>query len=485
MLQRALASLPETLDDTYARILCNIDREYSQDALKILQWLAYSAQPLRIEEVVEVIAVDVEGDPRFNPERRLPEQQDILTICSSLVTTATVTMEAFEGETSIEVRLAHFSVKEYLVSARVQCGPAAGYTIQEISANMSIAEICLAYLLQFDKPDSLTSQTIEEFPLARYAARYWTQHSRAAGENAGAVGLLGLELLSQRDAFVNWIRLFNPDKPWEQPDVVKSSESVCSPLYYAAQTGLIDFTGLLLDRGADVNANGGSYSTALQAAAIRGHDQIVQLLLDRGADVNANGGSYGTALQAAANRGHDQIVQLLLDRGADVNVNSGSYGTALQAAASKGHDQIVQLLLDWDADVNANGGYYGTALQAAASKGHDQIVQLLLDRGADVNVNGGHYGTALQAAASKGHDQIVQLLLDRGADVNVNGGHYCTALQAAAVKGHDWIVQLLLDRGADVNANDGGNYGIALQAAAGRGHDRIVQLLLDRGAKEL
>jgi hypothetical protein len=58
-LHRALKSLPKTLGNTYARILCDIDEEYSQDAFKILQWLAYSARPLRIEEVTEVIAVNI------------------------------------------------------------------------------------------------------------------------------------------------------------------------------------------------------------------------------------------------------------------------------------------------------------------------------------------------------------------------------------------------------------------------------------------
>lgn len=45
----ALASLPKTLDDTYAQILCSIDEASSDNVLKILQWLAYSARPLHIE----------------------------------------------------------------------------------------------------------------------------------------------------------------------------------------------------------------------------------------------------------------------------------------------------------------------------------------------------------------------------------------------------------------------------------------------------
>jgi ankyrin repeat protein len=65
----------------------------------------------------------------------------------------------------------------------------------------------------------------------------------------------------------------------------------------------------LLDAGADVNAQGGRYSNALQAASAGGHNNIFQWLLEAGADVNAQGGWYGNALQAASYGGHDAIVQ--------------------------------------------------------------------------------------------------------------------------------------------------------------------------------
>ena len=73
---------------------------------------------------------------------------------------------------------------------------------------------------------------------------------------------------------------------------------------------------MLLDKGADVNAQSGLYRDALQAASEEGHNQIVQMLLDRGADINAQGGCYGNALQAASEGGHDQVIQMLLDKGA-------------------------------------------------------------------------------------------------------------------------------------------------------------------------
>ena len=58
---------------------------------------------------------------------------------------------------------------------------------------------------------------------------------------------------------------------------------------------------------------------------------MVQMLLDKGAEVNAQGGHYDNALQAASAGGHHTVVQMLLDQGvlntflrdADPQANSG------------------------------------------------------------------------------------------------------------------------------------------------------------------
>jgi|SRR5450432_2549305 len=115
MLRAALASLPPTLDGTYARILQNINPIYQSYALKILQWLVYSARPLRIEEVVEVLATEPNLEPRFDADRRFPEPHDILSICSGLTTTEVAAHNVIGiGKMEVEeLKLAHFSVKEY------------------------------------------------------------------------------------------------------------------------------------------------------------------------------------------------------------------------------------------------------------------------------------------------------------------------------------------------------------------------------------
>ncbi|KAA6412672.1 MAG: hypothetical protein FRX48_03664 [Lasallia pustulata] len=211
ILRKALESLPETLDETYARILRKISEEDSHDAIKILQWLTYSSRPLRIEELAEIVAVNINGSPWFDHTARFPAKEDVLAICSSLVAVEDVRIEDNDlgrdkyllreqyGSTLVNpiqiVRLAHFSVKEYLVSKRIrdQAAATARYAIQEIQANQFIAAACLAYLLQFNQHDSLTSQTLEDFPLARYAAMYWLRHTRKVDKDLGPTEMLSQE----------------------------------------------------------------------------------------------------------------------------------------------------------------------------------------------------------------------------------------------------------------------------------------------------
>jgi ankyrin repeat protein len=158
------------------------------------------------------------------------------------------------------------------------------------------------------------------------------------------------------------------------------------------------------------------YGTALQAAASEGEMEIVRLLLDKGADINAQGGEYGTALHAAVLQGEMEIVRLLLDKGADVNAQRGPYGAALQAAAWRGITKIVRLLLDKGADVSAQGGEYRTALHAATLYRDTEVVRLLLDEGAQTNIPDFSEARPLQLAVQKRDLRTARLLLPRSTD---------------------------------------------------------------------
>jgi ankyrin repeat protein len=63
----------------------------------------------------------------------------------------------------------------------------------------------------------------------------------------------------------------------------KGLEEIADPLYYTALLGLREVVKMLLDKGADVNAQGGEYGNALYAASAVGHEAVVKLLVARSA----------------------------------------------------------------------------------------------------------------------------------------------------------------------------------------------------------
>lgn len=51
--------------------------------------------------------------------------------------------------------------------------------------------------------------------------------------------------------------------------------------------------------------------------------QLVRLLLENGANFNAEGGAFGTALSAASSNSSEEVVRLLLENGLDIYAQSG------------------------------------------------------------------------------------------------------------------------------------------------------------------
>jgi ankyrin repeat protein len=476
-LRKSLSTLPATLDDTYARILCSIHDDDIEYAVRILRWLAFSERPLQLSEISEAIAIDADRDPAFDPEEVLEEPLDALDICSSLVT---VRKDEIRGDILI---LAHYSVKEFLTSKRCLSGSAVNFYMDPMSSNSILARSCVSYLLRFQEPEWLVDMTIEDVKFFSYTAEFWASHAKREYCQTESLQNLIMNLFSEHNyAYYIWVRLWDLDLTVPFPLLDQDRATIPSPLYYASWLGLTNVVEELLNNGAEVNTKCGYYSNPLQAASVKNSEAVVDLLLRRGANVDLLGGHFNSALQAASAAGNIKVVRLLLSRGADVNIQGGSFGSAIQAASVSGNLSIVEELLNRGADINVQSGKFGSALQAGAFSANEKLVRWLLEHGADVNAQGGFYGNALQAACYKKHEKIVELLISRGAEVNKQGGYHANALHTTALRGNSRIIELLLQNGAEVNAQ-GGYYGTALHAASIRGFYSTVKILLNNGAK--
>ncbi|XP_034258567.1 ankyrin repeat and BTB/POZ domain-containing protein 3 isoform X2 [Pantherophis guttatus] len=158
------------------------------------------------------------------------------------------------------------------------------------------------------------------------------------------------------------------------PDGINSmSEQGMTPLMYACVRGDEAMVQMLLDAGADLNAEVVNtphkypsvhpetrHWTALTFAVLHGHIPVVQLLLDAGAKVEGSlehgEENYSeTPLQLAAAAGNFELVSLLLERGADPMIGTmyrngismtpqGDMNSFSQAAAH-GHRNVFRKLL--------------------------------------------------------------------------------------------------------------------------------------------
>ena len=240
-----------------------------------------------------------------------------------------------------------------------------------------------------------------------------------------------------------------------------------TPLMYAAEIGSVDAMRLLLDRGADVNAQNAFGSTALMWSV--SDPDKVRLLLDRGAQVNTAAKSGRTALIIAAfTNPSAEVVRLLLAKGAKVDVMDMRRVTPMNAATFGNDTATVRLLLEAGADIDTPDTFIGlTPLMNAAGNRNVEAVKLLLAKGAKVNAVSKTQGlpkiqtgtvefggwTPLLMASAFGPPEAVKLLLDDGARIDAQDYRGFTPLMLAV--GTDRydprIVDMLMAHGADLH----------------------------------
>jgi ankyrin repeat protein len=248
-----------------------------------------------------------------------------------------------------------------------------------------------------------------------------------------------------------------------------------TPFLFAVREGQLAVAKVLLKAGVDVNdtierqrrGRRGSYgrlqggTSALLLAASNAHFEMAAMLLDAGADPNANEPGYTTlhVIPSVRNPGigdNDppppgsgnmtsiELVKKLVKKGADVNarmaqqVNLGNTrlnklgATPYFLAAQSADTELMRTLVELGADPLLKNVENSTALMAIAgigtrSPGEDagtgeemvEAMRLALDLGDDINAVDDDGETAMHGAAYKNSPLAVEFLDAKGADPGI------------------------------------------------------------------
>ncbi len=547
MLRSTLDSLPETLDDTYRNMLASIKPELVDFARRVLNPLCFSARPIEVTELIEALAVVVNGDTGgFDAGNKLSGADDLLKICPGMIRILGPATSDYDppsserdqgfSELSISrrvwrsdrriVSLAHFSVREYLVSDYVlRSSPR--FHLRPPESHLWISQLCLIYLTMPDLqlPASRSNWHYGTFDFFDYALKSWSGHARKSKSTLSLLPLIhrfrsgpGLKVALLRIAssyswpaeleangrslmmealiiIVKWLSFEGMadlvDVVLEAPETFFPEESRPDPLPNAFLLDQVRrlTTDAQLQRElrsrhpltaslSDLRALDRSYTyckdPCTSLALRNSHWDVVNRLISKGFRAYSTPEMRLDPLQTAARDGHHKTVTLMIQAGANFKayMKGPRLEHPLMLAAANGHAITITSLLAMQIDgidSGLKGRHNVSPLLLAARKGHLDAVKVLIeDAWVACVLEDGEEVTPREAAR--------QIVLDRKTDYGM------TALMAAAQFGSLEVVKALVDAGASWKCTTDIDGNSAVTHAIKNNHKDVIEWLVNKGA---
>ena len=176
-----LYKLPADLNETYARILAQVDESFLYQASTALKWLALSVRPLYIEELLEACAIHPERTPILDQEDHQLRPSDILETLYELISIEPpISDTSTTPHGTCRVALSHFSVQEFLMGKDIVWPQNYPFQVTLHDSHLFLARCCLAYLYHYNS----NSERGHQRPLREYAWYHWERHVDPRPERA-------------------------------------------------------------------------------------------------------------------------------------------------------------------------------------------------------------------------------------------------------------------------------------------------------------
>ena len=198
-----------------------------------------------------------------------------------------------------------------------------------------------------------------------------------------------------------------------------------------------------------VKLKGGYGDTPLHIAALVDNEKIAQLLIERGADLEVQNGSFYTPLMRAGLK----VTTVLVENGADINfVSRNGQSTALSIALMWKEKEVGEYLLKCGAKIPKKGNLkFRINLISATKKGIIQYLDKCLMEGLDPLYSGESQSSLFHYAAQSNSTELLDKLLKLGVPHNRTNIFGWTPLHNAAYYGNQVTVEWFIKKGADIN----------------------------------
>ncbi|XP_012283633.1 protein phosphatase 1 regulatory subunit 16A isoform X2 [Orussus abietinus] len=252
-------------------------------------------------------------------------------------------------------------------------------------------------------------------------------------------------------------------------------------LLEAAARDDIDEVRRLLKKGVNPDSTNEDGLTALHQCCIDDNEEMMKLLVEFGADVNAEDSEKWTPLHAAATCGHLHLVRYLIARGANL--------LAVNADGNMPYDICDdEKTLDCIEGEMARRGVTQELIDETRASTEVQMLrdlQKMASVGEDLEYKDHQGATPLHIAAANGYLRVVEFLLDQHVSIDVEDNDKWQPVHAAACWGHLEVLELLVQNGADLNAKNKHDETPADICEDPEIRERIVELKTEQESKRL